>query len=69
MRVLDVISEPSEKAMDMAEILKKCLIENNLELKKMGAITADNTNANFGGLLRRGQNNLYSILKEGFVSF
>lgn len=71
MRVLDVISEPSEKAVDMANLLKECLIENGLELKKMGAFTADNTNTNFGGLKRRGHNNLYSILKQGlfFIYF
>jgi hypothetical protein len=62
------VDEPSEKAVDMANFLKQILIENGLELTKMAALTADNTNANFGGIQRRGQNNLFFLLKQGICN-
>lgn len=64
-RVLDVAEMPSEKATDMAQLLRSKLRENGLNIGNMMAFTADNTNANFGGERRGGQNNVYYILKLG----
>jgi hypothetical protein len=54
----------SETAVDMANLIVKFLRENNLAPSKMICFTADNTDANFGGAERRGNNNVFAILKK-----
>jgi hypothetical protein len=56
---------PSETAVDMVNLIVNCLRENGLDPSKMISVTADNTNANFGGQKRHGDNNVYAILRRG----
>lgn len=64
--MLKIVLESGEKAITMDQLLRNLLTENGLSLKKLVSITADNTSANFGGKARRGRNNLYHLLRQGF---
>uniref|UniRef100_A0A915DCA3 HAT C-terminal dimerisation domain-containing protein n=1 Tax=Ditylenchus dipsaci TaxID=166011 RepID=A0A915DCA3_9BILA len=63
-RILRLLEQASEKSIDMTELISEALKINGLDLKKMVALTADNTNANFGGINRGGSNNLFYLLKQ-----
>lgn len=63
-RLLNLLDETSEKAVKMNSLIIKTLAHYELDVSKMVALTADNTNSNFG-LNRGGSNNLYSLLKRG----
>lgn len=54
-----------ETAEEVATYISKTINENSLE-KKVIAISADNTNTNFGGSQRRGKNNVFRLL-EGIL--
>jgi hypothetical protein len=63
--VLKIVKMAGEKSAEMEKMLKDVLTDNNLDLKKMISITMDNTNANFGGQFRGGQENLFYRLRKG----
>lgn len=64
-RILQLVEQSGEKAVEMVELLKKTLAENKLELSKMVSICMDNTNSIFGGQMRRGRQNVFHFLKQG----
>lgn len=68
-KVLELITETSEKAVTMFDITKNVLQKNGLEFGKMISITCDNTNSMFGGKDRGGKNNLYYLLKQGYILY
>ncbi|KAH7716002.1 hypothetical protein AAVH_16619 [Aphelenchoides avenae] len=61
-RLLDLAEMVSEKAVDMVGLLRDTLKACGLDEQKMIGFTADNTNSNFGGENRAGQNNVYAIM-------
>jgi hypothetical protein len=61
---LEIISETSEKALDMAKFVTESLAKFGLYIERMAGLTADNTSANFGGISRGGRNNLFYLLKQ-----
>ncbi len=64
-RILSVLDMPSETAVDMVNLIVNCLRENGLDQSKIISVTANNTNTNFGGRKRNGDNNVYAILTQG----
>lgn len=62
-KILELKSLPGETSDIVSSFLIDCLTENGLELKVVG-LCADNTNSNFGGAERKGQNNVFTKLKE-----
>jgi hypothetical protein len=51
----------------MVDLIRKELDEAGLDSSKMISFVADNTNANFGGANRGGENNVFAILKLGIL--
>ena len=66
-RVLKLVEMNSKKAVDITQLIQETLDAFDLDCKRMIAFTADNTMANFGGLNRNGNNNVYAILKQGII--
>lgn len=64
-RLLELAEMVSEKAVDMVRLLRGTLEASGLDELKMIGFTADNTNSNFGGENRAGQNNMFAILTRG----
>jgi hypothetical protein len=64
-RLLELVEQPGEKAIEIVELLKRILAKNNLDFQKMVSVCMDNTAANFGGEQRGGQKNIFYKLKEG----
>ena len=62
-KILDLSEIPGETSDIIANHLKEILIKNNLTKKVIG-MSADNSNTNFGGLKRRGLNNIYTKMKS-----
>lgn len=60
--LLDIVSVSNEKATTISEILCDTLRKFNIS-QKVIAFSGDNCNTNFGGIKRKGENNVYSILK------
>lgn len=63
--MLQILQMTSKKAVDMARLVKEELDKAELDPSKLISFTADNTNSNFGGMNRGGNNNVYAILKGG----
>lgn len=57
-KILDIDFIAGEKSLDLFECIKKSILKFNLK-KKIVSLSADNTNSNFGGLMRNGKNNLF----------
>ena len=74
-KLLELITETSEKAVTMFDITKNVLQKNGLEFGKMIWITYEheqyvyNMNSMFGGKDRGGKNNLYYLLKQGYILY
>lgn len=64
-RVLQFVDMTSKKAVDQVDLIKKGLESFGLNKMRMIAFTADNTNTNFGGVNRGGENNIFWYLKKG----
>lgn len=64
-RVLDVSSERGEKSEIIANLIWSVAREYGLDIKVV-AFCGDNAKVNFGGITRRGNNNVFSRLKEHF---
>ena len=62
-KILEFKSLPGETSAIVSNYLTACLDENNLKEKVIG-LCADNTNSNFGGADRRGENNVFFKLKQ-----
>lgn len=62
-KLLEFKSVLGETAVILTNHLVEVLKKNNLE-DKVVAFCGDNCNTNFGGVLRRGQNNVYALLKK-----
>jgi hypothetical protein len=62
-RVLKIENLPNEESETIAQYILQILNHDNIASKCM-ALSADNTNTNFGGLHRRGQKNVFSKLKN-----
>uniref|UniRef100_A0A914W2U3 Uncharacterized protein n=1 Tax=Plectus sambesii TaxID=2011161 RepID=A0A914W2U3_9BILA len=63
-RLLDVHSNATETAEDVTNLIKKSLFDYNLDPQLFTSFCADNTSTNFGGVKRRGLNNVYRLLKN-----
>ena len=61
-KMLDLKSLPGETSETTATFLSECLENTNLKEKTI-ALCADNTNCNFGGVSRKGVNNVFTKLK------
>lgn len=57
-KVLDLVSLPGETSETIVNSIIKILRKNNLT-NKLIAYCADNTNSNFGGVHRKGNNNVF----------
>lgn len=64
LKVIKVDSLKNEKSDTVVNFICETLKEHNIALNKCIAFGADNTNCNFGGLERRGVENIYYKLKE-----
>lgn len=62
-RILDLQETTNEKAKTVADMIEKLLNDYNLG-QKLIAYSGDNTNTNFGGLERQGNQNIFSLLKN-----
>lgn len=62
-RILDLYEVTNEKACTIAGIIENVLKEHNLQAKLV-AFSGDNTNTNFGGINRRGKENIFKLLKQ-----
>ena len=60
---MDFVSLPGETSDIIATSIYEILCKYNVQ-GKVAAICADNANTNFGGLLRKGTNNVYAKLKD-----
>ena len=57
------VSIPNEKSETIVKELLKAIVEKNIS-DKVVAFSADNTNLNFGGVERKGQNNVWRKLQK-----
>jgi len=57
------VSIPNEKSETIVKELLKVIVEKNIS-DKVVAFSADNTNLNFGGVERKGQNNVWRKLQK-----
>lgn len=62
-RLLDFTNQKDETSATISNMIKDVLNQHNLT-SKLVAIVADNTNTNFGGVNRKGEKNVYKILKD-----
>lgn len=62
-KVLDFQEKFGENSDIVSSYILKALSDHNLERKIVG-LCADNTNTNFGGISRKGNNNVYSIVQK-----
>jgi len=62
-RILDLCELPDEKAETIATMLLNVMEEHHLK-KKTIVFSADNTNSNFGGLNRKGNQNVHKLLEQ-----
>jgi len=62
-KILEMKSLPGETAIKVSTYLITSLEKHKLKNKVVG-LCADNTNSNFGGKARRGQNNVYRLLEK-----
>lgn len=62
-RVLEIVNFGTENAEQLTSYVLEVLEKFDLK-KKVVAISADNTNTNYGGKKRKGKNNLYFKLQE-----
>jgi hypothetical protein len=51
----------------ICNLIKTTMDEFELDPKKLVSICADNTTTNFGGLHRRGEGNVFALLKKGLL--
>lgn len=66
-KVLELVNLGGETSELLFSYVLEVLQKSDL-LKKVIAISADNTNTNFGGKKRKGQNNLYFKMQENTVN-
>lgn len=62
-KILDFVSLPGETSKIVSNSLLETLNKNNLT-NKLVAYCADNANTNFGGVNRKGDNNIFSEIKN-----
>lgn len=62
-KILDINCEPGETSDIISNYIITTLKNNNLD-GKLVALSADNTNCNFGGAARKGENNVFYKLQE-----
>ena len=62
-RLLDLRSTENETSTTVANLLENVLDEHGIK-KKLVAFSAGNTNTNFGGLKRKGNKNVHTLLKK-----
>ncbi|GBP66580.1 hypothetical protein EVAR_47836_1 [Eumeta japonica] len=62
-KILDLQEQPGETSDIIVDYLQQVLTDNNLT-KKVVAFCGDNTNVNFGGVARRGTNNVLAKLQS-----
>lgn len=64
-KMLELKEVSNEKACTIAAIIEDVLKKHNLQ-GKLIAFSGDNTNTNFGGINRRGKENIFHLLKQTF---
>lgn len=64
-KILDLQEVSNEKAVTIAAVIENVLKKHNLQ-DKLVAFSGDNTNTNFGGINRRGKENIFHLLKQKF---
>jgi hypothetical protein len=61
-KILNVESQPDETSDVIINYIVKTIDDNNIR-NKVAAFCGDNTNCNFGGVSRRGTNNVFHKLQ------
>jgi hypothetical protein len=51
----------------ISNLIQSTMKEFDLEPRKLVSLCADNTTTNFGGLHRRGEGNVFALLKNGLI--